>query len=119
MADLTIQKVVEAGLKATYAAATAGGDAVLNVRGDVVLHVKNAAAGSKTVTVTAQTTSKAVKGMGSMTKANIVAVIPAGEDWFIGPFSAEAYNDANGKAQITYDDVTSVTIAALEIKRAE
>jgi len=119
MADLTIQKVVEAGLKATYGAASVGGDAVLNVRGDIVLHVKNADAASKTVTVTAQTTSKAVKGMGSMTKANIVAVIPNGEDWFIGPFSAEAYNDSAGKVQITYSAILNLTIAALEIKRAE
>ena len=118
MADLTIQDVVEGGLAASYAAAAAGGDAVLNLQGDVFLHVKNGDVSSHTVTVTAQDTSEDVPGFGNMTKANLAVAVPASGERFIGPFPRQAFNDANGKVQITYDDVTSVTIAALTLKRA-
>ena len=118
MADLTIQKVVEAGLSANYANAAAGGDAVLNVTGDVVLHVKNGDAASKTVTVTAQRTSQSVSDFGEMSKSNIQVAIPAGEDRFIGPFPKAAYNDGAGKVQVTYSAVTSVEIAALQVPKA-
>ncbi len=118
MADLTIQNVVEAGLSATYAAADSGGDAALNVSGDVVLHVKNDDAASKTVTVTAQRSSQVVPDFGDMSKSDIVVSIPAGEDRFIGPFPKGAYNDGAGKVQVTYSATTSVTIAALRVPKA-
>ncbi len=117
MADLTIEDVVEGGLDATYVAAAAGGDALLNLQGDVFVHVKNGATAA-TVTVTAQDTSEDVPGFGNMTKGNLVVSVPATEDRFIGPFPRQAFNDANGKVQLTYDDVTNVTIAALRLKRA-
>ena len=118
MADLTIQNVVEAGLAATYANASSGGDAVLNTNGDVVLHVKNDDVASKTVTVTAQRTSQNVPDFGDMSKSNIQVSIPASEDRFIGPFPKGAYNDGAAKVQITYSAVTSVTIAALRVPKA-
>lgn len=117
MADLTIQDVVEGGLAETFVAAAAGGDAVLNLSGDVFLHVKNGDAAAHTVTVTAQDASENVPGFGGMTKADAVVSVPAGGERFIGPFPRQAFNDANGKVQIAYDNVTSVTIAALRAKR--
>lgn len=118
MADLTIQDIVEAGLAASYDPAAAGGDAVLNLSGDVFLHVKNGDVSSHTVTVTAQDSSEEVPGFGAMTKANLAVAVPASGERFIGPFPRQAFNDAGGDVQITYDDVTSVTIAALRAKRA-
>ena len=118
MADLTIQKVVEAGLSASYANAAAGGDAVLNVTGDVVLHVQNGHTSSQTVTVPAQRTSQNVADFGELSKSNIQVAIPAGEDRFIGPFPKAAFNDGAGKVQITYSGVTSLTIAALQVPKA-
>jgi hypothetical protein len=118
MADLTIQDVVEGGLNASYASAASGGDALLNLDGEVFLHVKNGDASSHTVTITAQDGSQEVPGFGTMTKANLQVSVPASGDRFIGPFPRAAFNDANGKVQITYDAVTNVTIAALRLKRA-
>ena len=51
-----------------------------------------------------------------MTKGNAVVSVPAGDERFIGPFPTGAFNDAAGKVQITYDDVTSITIAALRMR---
>jgi len=118
MADLTIQDIVEGGLAAAYAAASAAGDAVLNLNGDVFLHVKNGDVASHTVTITAQDQSEVVPGFGAMTKSNVQVSVPAGGDRFIGPFPRQAFNDSLGKVQITYDAVTNVTIAALRLQRA-
>jgi len=118
MADLTIQNVVEAGLTETLAAATAGGDAIINTGADTILHVKNAGAGAVAVTITAQRTSKTVGGFGAMTKANIVVTVAAGAESFIGPFPVSAFDDSTGRVQITYDQVLTVTVAALRVPRA-
>lgn len=118
MADLTIQKIVEAGLNPTLGAASGGGDAILNLAGDVFLYVKNADATAKQITVTAQKTSKDVESYGSMTKANAVVSVPAGEIRLIGPFPRAAFNDAANKVQITYDAVTSLTVAAIQLPKA-
>ena len=118
MADLTIEALLEGGLEASYAAASSGGDALLNLQGDVILHVRNGDASSHTVTITAQDTGHEVPGYGAMTKSDVQVAVPAGEDRFIGPFPRQAFNDANGKVQVSYDAVTGVTIAALKVPRA-
>ncbi len=118
MADLTIEDFAEGGLAPSYVAAAAGGDAILNLQGDVVIHVKNAGVGAVLVGVTAQDISEDVPAFGIMSKASVSKSVAADADEFFGPFSRQAFNDANGKAQITYDQVTSVTIAALRLKRA-
>lgn len=118
MADLTIQDVIEAGLNATYDAAASGGDAVQNLQGEVILHVKNANVAARTVTIVAQGISKSVPDYGDMTKGNVVVNVPASEERFIGPFPKRAFNDANAKVQITYSAVTDLTIAALRVPRA-
>ncbi len=118
MAALTIQTIAEAGLDASYAAAASGGDSARNDNGDVFLHVKNGDASSHTVTVTAQRTSATVPGMGTTTKSNVAVAVPAGAERMIGPFAPLAFNDSSNDVAITYDDVTSVTIAALKMPRA-
>ena len=118
MADLTIQEIVEAGLAATYASAAAGGDTVLNVDGNLVLHVKNGDTASKTVTVTVQRTSRKVADFGEMSKSDAQVSIPAGEDRFIGPFPRGAFNDGAGKVRIGYSGTTGVEIAALRVPKA-
>lgn len=113
MATLTAEEIVEAGLEATYAAATGGGDEFLN-SGREMIHVKNGGGGDITVTVTAQKTTSSKGGYGTLTKADSVVVVTAGEERFIGPFPITAFNDSNGKAQITYSGVTSLTLAIIK-----
>lgn len=113
MATLTVQTVDEDGLDATYSAASAGGDDFANApSGRVVLHIKNGAASSHTATVAAQDNSLTIPGIGSVTKADASVAVPAGEERFLGPFPYGAYGS---NPAITYDDVTSVTIAAIKV----
>lgn len=106
--ELTVQTVTRAGLKPSYDSAAAGGDSFPRRSGDTVLHVKNGDASQHTVTIVSQ----ASPGPGEAS-ANEDVAIPAGEERFIGPFP-EAFEDADGLVQITYDAVTSVTVAAID-----
>lgn len=111
MAVLATQKIDEDGLVASYAAAAAGGDSFVN-DGRVVLHIKNADAASKTVTVPAEVASTTVPGFGALTKANAFVVLPATSEAFLGPFPPIAFGVAT---EITYSAVTGLTIAALRV----
>ena len=113
MATLTAQSIIEAGLEASYAAATGGGDDFVN-NGKEFIHVKNGGGGDITVTITAQRTTTNKAGFGPMTKSDSVVIVTAGEERFIGPFPMSAFNNATGKAVITYSGVTSLTIAILK-----
>jgi len=113
MADLSIQDVTESGLNATYSAAEAGGDTFDNDSSNrTFLHVKNGDGSQHTVTVTPIDATKEVQGYGIMEKSTVEVDVPAGEERFIGPFPRAAFG---GDPDITYDDVTSVTIAALKV----
>jgi hypothetical protein len=108
MSELTVQKVVLAGLEPSYGAAAAGGDEFVN-SGRSFIHVKNGGGSSIDVTVDSQTPCS--QGYDH----NAVVAVPAAGERMIGPFPKDRFNDANGKAQITYSGVTSVTIAAIEV----
>lgn len=113
MATLTVQAIDEDGLNATYSAAASGGDDFANSpSGRIFLHVKNGDASSHTVTVAAQDNTLTIPGIGSVTKADASVAIPAGEERFLGPFPYGAFGSAPA---ITYDAVTSVTIAAIKV----
>jgi hypothetical protein len=108
MSDLSVQKIVLAGLTPNYAAAEAGGDAFLN-SGRVLVHVKNGHTAEQTMTVNSQ----ALCNQG-FDHDVAVAIPPSGEK-MIGPFPKERFNDVDGKVQISYSGVTNLTIAALEL----
>lgn len=118
MADLTVQTVVEAGIIPTYAAAAGGGDAIPGNDGQIMLHVKNGGGGSITVTIAAQTTAGVTPGLGPVSKANAGGSVANASEKMFGPFPVVAFNDGNGKVQVTYSGVTSVTVAAIKLPRA-
>jgi hypothetical protein len=109
MAELTVQTITRAsdGLEPTYAAAAGGGDTV-QVVSNLFLHVKNGDASPHTVTVV---TPGTVAGLAI---ADLTATIPASEERMIGPID-QNFRATNGLASITYDGVTSVTIAAIRV----
>lgn len=115
MALLTIQTVATTGLNPTYAAATAGGDQMIN-DDRTMLHVKNGGAGAVQVTITKVRQVVRKEGYGDIALSDIVVSVPAGAERMISAPPA-AYADSNGLANISYDQVTSVTVAAL--KRAK
>lgn len=113
MATLSVENVSESGLDATYNAAAAGGDEFVNDSSNrIFLHVKNGDASSHTVTVTAVASSVDIPGYGAMSKDDVSVAVPASEDRFIGPFPRFAFGNT---PSITYDDVTSVTVAVMKV----
>ena len=104
MATLTAQKITDLGVVESLSTAVAGGDEFIN-SGVEFLHVRNDSGGSLTVTITAQVTNIHHQRFGSVIKSNIVKVITNDNSAFIGPFKQSAFNDANGKVQITYSAI--------------
>ncbi len=109
MAELTVQQVSRTGLEATYAAATP----ILltdefNNDGRTFFHVKNGAIDCVITVAVAKT----VDGM-AVTPRTVTCT--ANEERFIGPFPTDIYNDADGHVNVTYDDVTNVTVAAIRL----
>lgn len=113
MATLTVQDITEAGLDATYSAASATGDTFSNdSSGRVFVHAKNGSASEVTITVAPEDANKEVPGYGEMTKPDISVAIAASGDQFIGPFPIQAFG---ATPDIQYSDETSVTLAAMRV----
>lgn len=112
MADLSITDVpIDGGLAdvaGAAVAAAAGGDTA-PVGPGLVLYVNNADASPHTATVATPGTRK---GLGIDDAALVVA---AGDHGML-PLDG-VFRGANGRAAITYDAVTSVTVAVLELGR--
>lgn len=111
MAVLTPQLLVPTGLSPSFVAAAATGDIFPNDDRTFVV-VKNGDASSHTVTIAKQR-NVAKEGYGTITLSDISVVVPptSGEVWIAVP--PGQYN-ASGQAQMTYDDVTSVTVAVVK-----
>ena len=110
MAVLTTHAVPLQGLQldAQLAAATSGGDDCQTGAG-VFLVVKNADAGSHTVTLaTPQTVD------GDLTVSDRTVSVAAGKTNFI-PVTDRYRNPATGRCAITYDGVTSVSVAVIRV----
>lgn len=107
MALLTTQSPTATGTNVSYVAAAAGGDTV-TPSNDTFIDVKNGSAGAVVVTITAQNNCNQGflhNGGGS---------IPAGESRIYGPITPQRFGrSSDNLAEITYDIVTSVTVAAI------
>jgi len=112
MAELSVQQIDKGGLQASYASAESGGDTYPNDSERIFLHVKNGDSAEHTVTIAALVSETERPGFGTLSVSDISVAIPAGEDRFIGPVPRTAYGR---KPDIQYDDVTSVSIAAMEV----
>lgn len=105
--DLATQQIVIGGLKPIFTAANADGHAIEN-DGSMVLYVKNGSGVSINVTAV---TPGTVDGNAV---ADRVVAVPAGEDRIIGRFLPAVYNQTNGKVNVDFSAVTTVTVAALK-----
>lgn len=111
-ANLTTQTVTS-DFTVSLVAAAGGGDAFLN-DGRTFLVVTNGGGAPITVTVVVQRTSIPVAGLGSVTFASIpVSVTNGTTKWIAVP--SGPYNDANGRVNVTYSGVTSVTVGAVRV----
>lgn len=107
MAVLIVQRPTLSGAAPTFGAASAGGDSFAN-DGDTMLHVKNGGAGVVVVTVDSATLCS--YGFDH----NITVSVPAGGERMIGRFLKARFDDADGRVNVSYDGVTSVTVAAIK-----
>lgn len=112
MAALTVQTVDRSGfsLLANDVAAAGGGDYFANT-GAEFLYINNAGVGSITLTIAFASTAT-VDGQSA---TNRTVAVANGTEFLVGPFPTHLYNDANGRVQLTYSGVTSVTVAALKL----
>lgn len=115
MADLTKQKILESGLAPSMVAAAGGGDAIASNSGNEVLMVVNGGGVSINVTATVQNAKADSSEYGEITKGDRVVAVAAGETKLIGRFARIAFNDVNGRVQLAYSGVTSVTVAVLTL----
>ena len=112
MATITAQKIIEDGLteSGSTISCNASGDEFVT-SGIEFLKFKNTDATTYTVTVTAQTTAVKHQTYGKLTKSNITKTVAQNQVMFMGPFKQSAFNDANGKVQITYSETpTAMTV---------
>lgn len=110
--DLTTQIISKSGIVPTYAAATlTDGDKFRNT-GKEFVHVVNAGGSPCLVTLV---TPAQISGLDIEDK---VVTVAAGTDQMLGTFEPGLYNQAAGatdagKTYVTYDQVTSVTVAVI------
>lgn len=109
MAELAVQQILATGYEPTYAAADVEGD-TFPWAARAFIHAKNGDASSHTVTVVSQ--YAATPGIAP---DDIEVAIPAGEERMIGPLRGEFFRNTDGSVEITYDAVTSVTVAVLTV----
>lgn len=116
MADITVVTPAISGTNPSPVSCAVGGDAVLNPRGRTCLRIANGSGGTISATLAAVATARPADGQfPPMTLGNQAVSIPAGTQRIIGPIPS-AFNDGNGKVQITYSPgVTSLTIEAFEV----
>lgn len=107
MAALTTEVITQAGIAPTFNTAAAGGDS-FTYGAKTYIHIKNGDASPHTATLTSQYT--ATPGIGPV---DLAVAVPAGGERVAGPFNTN-FKDSGGDVQITYDAVTSVTIAVLQ-----
>jgi len=107
MATLTVQTISRSGLEPSYSSCAGGGDEFAN-SGDEFIHIKNGHSSTQTVTIETPAT------VDGLAVADREVAIPATSERLIGPFPSNTYNDSGGLVQLTYDSVTSLTIAILE-----
>lgn len=105
MAVQTIHTINHPGvdISAGAVAADVAGDSWAN-SGNQMAAIINGGIGSVTVTLPYQ-----IQFDGG-TPTNKTLAIPAGHTAIVGPFSPAYYNDTNGRANITYSGVSSVSI---------
>ena len=103
MAVLTVLEVSRAGVSGALTAAAGGGDSFAN-DGRTYFDVNNGGGSPITVTFVTQQT------VDGLAVADLAVAVSNGVRSKIGPFPPGIYNDANGRVQVTYSGVTTVTV---------
>lgn len=120
MAILTVTQINPTGItdaEALMAAAAGGGDSFLNT-GKEYLEVLNGSGGSITVTISSNGAGAKCSFGVAGTQHDKTLVLAAGKRGRIGGLPPAQFNDANGRAQVSYSGVTSLTVGAFALPPA-
>lgn len=108
MAAITVVTPSAAGAAIAFVAASGGGDTATWYN-DLCLHVKNADASDKTVTIDCPGTCSF--GLAANAAHDLAVTVAAGTEKIIF-LGDEKFKQSNGTVSITYSAVTSVTVGA-------
>tara|TARA_R100001480_G_scaffold7322_1_gene14899 strand:+ start:10302 stop:10637 length:336 start_codon:yes stop_codon:yes gene_type:complete len=109
MATLAVENItLDTSLTPTYNSAAGGGDDFVN-NGRTFLHIKNGS--GSPIVATINSLVNCSQGFDH----NVDITIPAGSEEMCGPFNTGRFNDGDGKVGITYDDVTTLTVAVIAL----
>jgi len=116
MPELTLNNLTLTGidLDGVDAAADIGGDTFPN-DGETFFYINNADASPMNVTFASMRASAAVPGFGSLLSGNAVVAVGATTEMLIGPFPVTRFNNGAGQVQVTYDSITTLTVAAVRL----
>ena len=115
MAQLTVIALNEGnGTDIIYTAAATGGD-TFAWSGNTLFQVVNSGASSIDVTIAPAISNYTQQGIGELSKATIQHSVAAGGTATLDTRS-RAFLGGGGQVQVTYSDVTSVTVAATQHK---
>jgi hypothetical protein len=118
MATLTVSDIVSTGLTDALVAANSGGDDfVASDDQRYFLEIANGGGSSITVTIAGQVSQSEQAGVGPVSVSSIAVAVAASARKKIGPIT-RAYIRQDGKVQITYSAVSSVTVGAFRLPRA-
>lgn len=115
MALIDTQQIKEAGIIPTLTTPGSTSNTFTN-SGKEIIMIKNSAAESNTVTITATTTSVDIPAFGDLTKSNASLVVTAGSSGFIGPFPLGSYEGTDSAVTFTLSSISSVEIAILTLE---
>lgn len=108
MAALSAQEINFAGVAPAFVAADAAGDTFPN-DGKTFLYIRNAGGAPRTVTIDSKQLSNFLKDNDE------VIVIPSTGERMVGPYNPNRFNNNANRTEVSYDDVTGLTIAVLKL----
>ena len=110
---VAVQDVSLVGLDPAYVAADAGLAQTFENRDErVMFEVVNGGGGAVLVTISA------TRACNHGFTHDISESVPAGQNRVFGPFDKERFNTSAGIVDVAYDQVTTVTVAALRLPKA-
>lgn len=112
MALLTPVEASVGGVADALVAAAGGGDSFDN-NGLTLFVVNNASGGA--ITVTFDDPGSPAPPSAAAFNPDVAVSVPAGARRTFGPFKPFRFNDANGRVNVTYSGVTSLTVMPLRI----
>lgn len=113
MAVLTVTQPVLGGVLAAPVAAAGGGDSFPN-DGYTIFRVING--GGSSINVTFDAPGAVAPDQANTFDGDVVKAVANGATRYFGPFTDKArFNDVNGRVNVSYSAVTSVTVEAIRV----